>query len=130
MDKNIKKWTPRKIKVIELLIAGQSVIEAAEAAGVRRSTVYTWLKQPEFISALKEARAEAMDRLGLLLSALGDKAINALGAAIDNPDAGPAVKIRAADIVLNRLLELRYSIDFEARILELEATVLNQKGAK
>lgn len=120
MVKNGKKASLKKSKALAALLSGANAVEAAAAAGVVTNTIYKWQKDPEFTEALNAAKSEAMDRLGRSLSALGDKAVMTLEAAMDDPDAGPAVKIRAADIVLNRALSIQDAAEFEKRLSNLE----------
>lgn len=120
MSKKDKKVTLKKSLALEALLSGANANEAAAAAGVVRNTLYKWQRDPDFIDALNQAKSEAMDRLGRSLSALGEKAVMTLDAAMDDPDAGPAVKIRAADIVLNRALSIQDAAEFEKRLSDLE----------
>ena len=119
-----KRPTPRQRKAIETLLTTGSKTEAAKAAGVRRQTIYRWLKQPRFRAALVEAEGEALASLSQALVRLGDKAARTLDQAMDNDDATTSAKVRAADVVLSRLLQLRELVDFEKRLAELEAQVL------
>jgi hypothetical protein len=115
-----KKPTPRQRKAIEALLTTGDKSAAARAAQVRRSTIYRWLRQPHFQAALAEAEAEALVSLSRTLVRLGDKAGRTLESAMDDPDAALSHRIRAADIVLSRLLQLRELVDLEARVCELE----------
>jgi phage terminase small subunit len=115
----VKKVTPRQLKAIETLLTTGDKTEAAKTAGVSRKTIYRWLKQDAFKQALAEAEAEALDALSRELVALGSKATATLkGAMTGNTPA--ATKVRAADIVLARLLQLRELVTLETRVLALE----------
>lgn len=129
MDKTIKNITPKQSRAIATLMAGGSVVQAAEAAKVSRGTVYTWLDQKQFTEAMNDAKADVMDQLAISLAALGEKAIRTLEAAMDDTRAGVSVKVRAADIVIARILDLKDLVDFECRLADLEATVsIRNKG--
>lgn len=110
-----------------MILTGSSVVDAAAEAKVSRGTVYSWLDQPRFVLALNDAKTAAMERLSLSLAALGDKAIKTLDAAMDDPEAGASVKIRAADIVINRILALREMVEFENRLNNLEIAISRQE---
>lgn len=113
------KVTPRQRKAIEALLTQGSVKGAAEAAGVSRETIYRWMKRDWFRAALKEAEQVALESLGRALVRLGEKATQTLEEAMDG--AGhESTKVRAADIVLARLLQLRELVDLEARVAALE----------
>lgn len=112
--------TPRKRKAIEALLTTCDTTRAAQAAGVSRDTVYRWMREEAFKNALKEGAAEALEGLSRNLVQLGDKAIKALAAALDDSTAGTNIKVRAADVILSRLLQLRELVDLENRVAELE----------
>ena len=101
---------------------------AAKAASVSRQTLYRWLAEPA-ASALREAEALALDGLSRTLVRLGDKAASALEAAFDDAAAPHSVKIRAADVVTGRLLQLRELATIEHR-LEVIERALNEKQGR
>lgn len=115
-----KAITPRQSIAIERLLNGGTVQGAADAAGVSRKTVYKWLSIPAFQEAINNAQAEAMARLSRALIALGGSAVLTLGEIMNDHTQPAAVRVRAADIVTNRLLTMRESVEFEARLAELE----------
>ena len=117
------KVTPRQRKAIESLLTQGDAKRAAEVAGVSRNTLYRWLKQDRFKAALAEAEAEALISLSRALVRLGDKAATTLEDAMDDGDAALSARVRAADIVLSRLLQLRELVDLEGRIVKLEEAV-------
>ena len=85
-------------QVIDLISAGRSQRDAAEAAGVTEVTVSRWRQSPTFRQALEERREEltAAHRMGLAM--LVGKAIETLAALMD--DASGHVRLRAALVVL------------------------------
>ena len=113
--------TPRQRKAVETLLTTGDKSRAAEQAGVKRQTVYKWLKQPAFQEVLRVAEAEALQSLSRALARLGDKAARTLDRGMDADS--DTIAIRAADIVLQRLLQLRELVDLDARITELEAKI-------
>ena len=114
-----KMITPRQSIAIERLLNGGTIQAAADAAGVSRKTVYKWIDQPLFQAAINNAQAEAMARLSRALIALGGSAVETLEETMSDKNQPAAVRVRAADIVTNRLLTMRESVEFEARLAEL-----------
>lgn len=112
--------TPRQRKAIEALVLTGSKTDAAERAGVRRVTVYRWLRQPAFLAELERATSEAMDALSLALVGVGDLAIKTLEGGMAAGDATWSVRVRSADVALRHLLRLREMLDLEKRICRLE----------
>ena len=114
-----KKITARQRKAIRALLEHGDVASAAEAAGVTRQTLYRWRKQEHFKRALAEAEGEALEGLSRALVRLGEKATETLEQAMDGAEK-ESTKVRAADIVLSRLLQLRELVELEERVNELE----------
>ena len=114
-----KKPTARQRKAITALLTTGDKNQAAEAAGVSRRTLYRWLHQAEFRAALQLAETEALDELSRELVRLAGKAARTLERAMDSAELDNA-RIRAADIVLSRLLQLRELVTIEQRLAALE----------
>ena len=123
MSKNL---TPRQRRALEALITSGNVSDAAEKANVSRDTIYRWQKQPEFMAALNEAVSESISSLSRRLVNLGNKAIASLSLALTGKDVPVALQVRAADIVLGRLLALRELHDLEWRIAAIERAMQNE----
>jgi hypothetical protein len=121
--------TSKQRKALEALLLTGEVSNAASAAHVTRDTVYRWLKQPVFVSAVREAEAEAIDEVSRVLIRLSRSAVGTLAQAMAERDAPIGPRIRAADITLSRLLQVR-----ELAVLEDRLTALEQaagiEGAK
>jgi AcrR family transcriptional regulator len=101
-----------------LLVAG-NVTEAAEAAGVTRQTVHRWIRSDErFKRALARAERDALAALNRGLLRLSSKAMEALEAALDDPEI--ATKLRGADVHLKHLLRYAEIVVIEREITRLE----------
>jgi transposase-like protein len=112
--------TPRQRKAVEALLATGEVPAAAREVGVSRDTLYRWLKQPLFVEAVRETEARALDELSRLLVRLGRTATATLAKAMSDPATPAATRVRAADVTLSRLLQLRELATLEARVQALE----------
>ncbi len=112
--------TPKQRKAVEALLTTGEVTAAAQAAGVSKDSIYRWLKEPLFLAAVREAEAKALDDLSRLLVRLGRTAAATLAKAMGDAGTPPATRVRAADAVLGRLLQLRELATLEARVAELE----------
>ncbi len=121
--------SPKQRRAVEALLTTGDVQAAAQQIGVSRDSLYRWLKQPVFIEAVRAAEAQAIDDLSRLLVRLGRTASGTLAKAMNDGTTPMATRVRAADIVLNRLLQLRELATLEARVVELERTAgLRQDG--
>ena len=67
-----------------------------------------------------------VERLSLALANLGQKAVDTLKEALDDPSAGTSVRVRAADIVISRMLVFADQVELSARIANLE-TYVNER---
>ena len=94
-------------KAIEALLATGEVKAAAAAVGIHRDTLHRWLKEASFLAAVREAEAAALDDLSRVLVGLGRTAVATLNEAMSESDTPAATKVRAADVTLSRLLQLR-----------------------
>jgi len=59
---------------------------------------------------------------------LGEKAADTLRQALEDAQAPAAARVRAADIILARILQLRELVDLDKRLTELEKKQLVQKN--
>lgn len=73
-------------RAVAALVSGETVKDAARDAGVNRSTVHRWLKEPDFMAALNGARRRLRDEQEHRLMALGSKAISTIASALDQGD--------------------------------------------
>ena len=113
--------TPRQQTFITALFEHNTIRAAAESVGVTDRTARRWLSDPEIIAALREAEAGALDAIQRGLTRLAQDAVGALADALTDDDAGVSVKVRAADLILQRLLQIREAVGIEERLSELEA---------
>ncbi|MCD6552444.1 MAG: helix-turn-helix domain-containing protein [Anaerolineae bacterium] len=104
--------TPKQRKAIEALLTTGSVAAAAKAAGVSRQTLYRWRKDTDFQDALRDAEREALQALSRSLVRLAEKATRTLEEMMESAERD-SVKVRAADVVLARLLQVKSAADAE-----------------
>jgi transposase-like protein len=114
-----KLTTKQQQAIVELL---QSTDQAAVARkiGVNRTTLYRWCQQPHFVHALHEAEAASIDELARMLVRISRTAVTTLAKAMSDPATPAATKVRSADIVLSRLLQIRELAVLEERLAALE----------
>lgn len=79
--------SPAQEIALEQLVAGETVTAAAQAAGVDRTTVHRWKREPTFEAAYNRLRAELRDATEARLLRLAEKAARTLEAALDAGDA-------------------------------------------
>ena len=107
-------------KALEALLQTGEVSHAASVAGVTRDTMYRWMKQPAFAGAVWNAESQAIDEVSRVLIRLSKSAVGTLAQAMAERDAPIGPRIRAADITLSRLLQVRELAVLEDRLAALE----------
>jgi hypothetical protein len=86
------------------------------------------MQDETFCNVLKQAESERVSATIRRLTALSDSAVNTLQEAMANGKTGE--RVRAADIVLARMLQLRELHDLELRMLRIERELLNVANQK
>lgn len=119
--------TAKQSKAIAAFMDGAQVAEAAAAAGVSARQVARWLNRPDFQAGLREAERAALAGASRRLASLAGRACATLGKAISE-DVPPG-RVRAADILLARLVTVRQFAELEERLTALESA-LKQGGDK
>lgn len=108
-------------RAIAALLSSRTIGDAAKAADVGERTLHTWLANPAFRTALVSAEGDAIDTATRRLIGLQDRAINAIHYVLADPNTAPALRLRAAQTVLDYLLKLRELRNIESRLAALEA---------
>jgi hypothetical protein len=118
-----QKLSGKQYVVIQALLEGLSVPEAAAVADVSTRQVYRWLSDsPGFSERLADEQEQALYRAGVRLAGLIDAALSALADVLASPEArGANVKRLAAVSVIELLLRWRDAQEFEERLSALEA---------
>jgi hypothetical protein len=124
---NPQELTTRQRRAIAALLAARDVKAAAELAHVGYRTILRWLDMPAFKAALLAAEGNALDGATRQLVALADSAIKVITWTMDNKEHPPAVRLRAAQAVLDYLLRLRELRNVEERLSALEEAVRDVK---
>lgn len=123
MDKtrqqDAKTLSPQQIQAIGLLLTGSTKLAAAKEVGVSRQTMSAWAADPLFKQALADGQAQLMAELNRRLLAAAGAAVDYLLKVLKRPR-NQAVGVRAADVILRRLLQTRDLTELEQRILALE----------
>jgi hypothetical protein len=121
------KLTPKQKIAIEALVLSGDKTQAAAAAGISRPTIYKWYALPHFREALNKAVGEMLSSLAGKLVSQSLNAADVLVEVMNDTEAASSVRVRAADILLSRMLQLHEVIDLEERVSRLE-TVNNVKS--
>lgn len=118
---------PRKgeAALLAALAAGQTIRDAAKAAGISERTASRHMEDPAFRQQVQEARAEIIARAASQLAdAATDAATTLRGLLAAESD---AIKLGAARAILELGTKLRESVELEQRLAALEAGLERRK---
>lgn len=119
-------------KAIAVLLVGQTVTRAAQAAGVRRETIWKWFNgDPDFIAAFNSYRAEMRAAVRAELVHLSASAVKAMRDVLESAETPAAVKVKAAESVLKLVAGLEDGpTDREAAEVVLSHRMLTRRLPK
>lgn len=119
--------TPQQQRAIACLLAAKSVADAAKSAGVPLRTLFRWLSQDAFVTALRAAERELIATAARRLVAMQSDALDRVAALIAADAAvKDEVRLRASVAVLDFAIKLRMLSDLEKRITQLETSMHEQ----
>ena len=97
-----RSLTPAQIKALAVLSLGQSVSDAARAAGIDRTTVHRWLHfDPLFSAEYNAARLEMIQTVKAGVRQLATDALSTLRDLM-GPTSPASVRFRAVELVLSQ----------------------------
>lgn len=112
--------TAKQHIALAALLGGATIEAAAQAAGVNAATVHRWLNLREFQNAQDEGRRH-LAQLGLAqLQGLTATAVETVRSILDDRALPPAVRLRAAELVINSATKYLELVDLEQRISAIE----------
>jgi uncharacterized protein YchJ len=94
--------SPAQAQVIAALAQGRTVTAAAQGAGIHRNTIYNWLDQPEFKTAVDEAQREYVVVLSDGMRDLAALALGTMRSLLEDPKTPASVRLRTALAILQR----------------------------
>jgi len=90
------------MKVIAAFTAGATVTDAARQAGVDRTTIHRWLKNPRFVAEWNRSKCELRERMHAECQAMIPDAIRTVRELVTGTDLPPAIRLKAAMFVLHK----------------------------
>lgn len=109
--------------VVEVLAAGGTVAEAAQACGRSERTVQRYLREPHVRDALRTADAQRLGEVARQLSYVAQYAVKVLAQVMADKSVSPSARVRAAVAILKQRRAMYEIVDIHERLLELEQLV-------
>ncbi len=119
---NFDNLRPRQQQAIELLLTGADLNRVADEVGVSRETIRKWRKDPDFRSALTNARQSCLERATNILSQASVLAAVTLANALRG-DKVTSQQIRASQLVLDNAMRFTEAADLVDQVEELRLMV-------
>ena len=114
------KFSRKMDEAIAALLTQRNLEEAAKAVGIATNTLLSWMKEPEFDAAYREARRLAFRQSISRLQQAAGAAVSTLLKVMVDPGSPASTRVRAADSVLNHAAKAIEIEDIEVRVGELE----------
>ena len=119
------KLTARQLKAIPHIVGSPTYTEGCKKAKINTTTLYKWLKEPEFKAELDRQRDEiAAEAFGILSQGL-TKAVETLVSLLDNKD--DRLKRLAAKDVIDFIIRHKENEDLDERLKEVEKRLAEKK---
>ena len=110
----------RRMKAaIAALLTQRNVEDAARVLGIGTTTLYRWIKDPEFASAYREARLAAFGRASARLRQAAGPAVTTIWNIMVDPASPALLQARACELVLQHGADASGK-DIEAWVSELK----------
>jgi transposase-like protein len=120
MSDSDDELSQKKEAAIVALLSSRGVEEEARTVDVDPRTLYRWMKEPAFQAAYREAKRAAFSQAIARLHQMTGAAVTAPGKVMVDAATPAAIRVRAADSVLNHTLKGLELEDIEARVSALE----------
>ncbi|MFC1739107.1 phBC6A51 family helix-turn-helix protein [Planctomycetota bacterium] len=119
------KLTARQLKAIPHIVSSPTYTKGCKKAKINKTTLYKWLKEPEFKAELDRQRDEiAAEAFGVLSQSL-TQAVEALVGLLDNKD-NRLKRLTAKDII-DLIIRHKENEDLDERLKEVEKLLAERK---
>ena len=108
----------RQLRAIPFLVSSPTYTQGCEKAKISKTTLYKWLKAPEFKAELERQRDNVIAEAFGVLSQSLTKAVESLVGLLDNKD--DRIKRLTAKDVIDFIIRHRANEDLEKRLTEVE----------
>lgn len=122
MNKRRPSLTTRQRQAIDALLSAPSIRAASQASGIPLRTLHRWLSEEAFRAELDYLQRQAIDLSLTRLANMVGEALTVTRHAMLTPDASPATRLRAAEIILGKLLPLK-DMEMEHRLDAIEQII-------
>jgi hypothetical protein len=122
----VKKTLKRARQIENLVLAivqYPSLATAAASIGVSAVTAWRIMKDPEFLVAFRQARSDAVLQANSRMQQACNTAVTTILQIVLDPKASHAIRLRAAEVILNKACAGLAMEEFVERVCQLEEWV-------
>jgi hypothetical protein len=123
--KENSKLTDRQLKAIPHIVSSPTYTKGCKKAKINKTTLYKWLKEPEFKAELDRQREEVAAEAFGVLSQSSTKAVETLVGLLDNKD--DRLKRLTAKDVIDFIVRHKENEDLDKRLTEVEKLLAEKK---
>ena len=116
--------TPQQQVALVALLSSPTYAAASAQSGVSPATLWRYMQDETFARRLREARSVVVSQAVLRLQCAAGDAVKALHEIVQSADAGGAVRVSAARVILDVAFRVVEQDELKARINELERHIL------
>lgn len=123
------KLSTQQQNAVLLFCEGRTAADVARAIGVTPRTISRWLLRPAFVQALTEQRAALRSEVVNRLHTEAEQAARVVASIMNNAAVHPAVRLKAAQDILDRVTGRAELDELTARLAEIEGLLSETEGA-
>ncbi len=127
-EKRLNSLSTRQSRVITVLVQARNIEDGAKRAGISKTTIYKWLRQPPFREELTRRKNELMDVAVENLKSQVERAVSVLAALLDSDN--ETVRRYVANDILTHALKAKEIQEIEDRLSGIERIVLEKRTYK
>ncbi len=116
--KGKKQLTDRQKKAIPAIVSSPTYTKGCKKAKINKTTLYKWLKEPEFKAELDRQREQVADEAFGVLSQSLTKAVETLTGLLDTKD--DRLKRLVCKDIIEQFLKRKEIEDLNERLTEIE----------
>ena len=123
-----KELTNGQRRAIEALMLTNTITRAAQKAKVSERSIYVWMKQDHFQTALRKARRNALAQTTTRLQQITARAVDTLEAVMEDEKASSASRVSASRLSLEMMYRGAVLDDIIERLKTVEKIQLRHQN--
>ena len=123
-----EQLTTKQNKTIEALLLTNTIDRAAKRANVSEASIYRWMKQESFQTALRKARRDILAHTTTRLQQMSVRALDTLENVMDDQKASSASRVSASRLAMEMMYRGAAIDDIIERLKTVEGKQLSHQN--